>query len=368
MLAKGLAVTYSQSVAHSLTSAMPVVASNPMPALFKRLRKIGFDEAFLRTAVLPDWWNDDLAESPVTRSQIEMRVARRLGLPLADIADPSKTLQMPPAAGVRLKRAKASSTLADITPGLTVARNAVRQLVPCLRDMKLLPAYLTPEQLRTWIQGRQKVVDLAGLVEACWAHGIAVFHFAPLPEHAKRFAGVAYFEGTTPIIILASGWDSPPRLAYYLAHEIGHVLCGHVKPGGDVLADEDIDGGNADPQEREADDAAMILLTGHKTVELKPVSGLTAVKFCYSARELQAKTNVHAGTLVLIYGKTASRMPLAISALKLMNLDTGGRAIIAEALQRHLLSVAQEGDHPLADIPGPVLELLHLFGINSAGD
>lgn len=93
-----------------------------MPTLFRRLKKIGYDEEFLRRVVLPDWWDDALADDPTSRVQIELRVAQRLSLPLADVANPEKPRQLARATDIRLKRAKAGMERADVLPGLIAAR------------------------------------------------------------------------------------------------------------------------------------------------------------------------------------------------------------------------------------------------------
>jgi hypothetical protein len=345
---------------------MPAASAPLMPALFRRLTNIGYDEAFVRRVVLPDWWDDSLADDPTSRVQIELRVAQRLSLPLADVADPRKPLQLVKATDVRLKRAKAGTDRADVAPGLIAARNAVALVLPHLRNVPPLPANLTVGDLRRWILARNKTVDLGELAEACWAHGIALFHFAPLPTAAKKFAGMAYYEGNRPVIVLASGYDAPPRQAFYLAHEISHVLRGHVKPGGEMLADSDLDTKTEDKQEREADGDALELLTGEQVPSFKPTYGMTAPKLRAAAERYEAEKNVHAGTVALVYGKTAQRMPVAVAALKLMNMDAGARAIVAEALGRRLV-VPIKGSHPLAELPGSVVELLPIFGIECRG-
>lgn len=337
-----------------------------MPSLLRRLKSIGYDEAFVRRVVLPDWWDDALADDPTSRVQIEMRVAQRLSLPLADVTDPHKALHLPKAAAICLKRAKAGTERANILPGLIAARNAVRLVLPHLRDVPPLPANLTVSDLRRWILERRATVDLSGLVEACWAHGIAVFHFAPLPALAKKFAGMAYYEGNRPVIVLASGYDAPPRLAFYLAHEISHVLRGHVKPGGEMLADSDLDSSTEDKQEREADGDALELVTGQRTPGFKSKYGLTAPKLRAAAERHGEENSIHAGTVALVYGKTARRMPVAIAALKLMNMDTGARAIMAEGLQRRLVTGGKDM-HPFSELSGAVVEMLPVFGVECQG-
>lgn len=335
-----------------------------MPTLIRRLKSVGYDEAFLRRVVLPDWWDDSLGADPTSRAQIELRVAQRLSLPLVDVADPRKPLQLPDTRCVRLKRAKVGTGQDEIAPGLIAARNAVALVLPHLQDVPPLPANLTPAALRRWVVTGQGIVDFGALVQACWAHGIAVFHFAPLPTAAKKFAGMAYYEGDRPVIVLASGNDAPPRMAFYLAHEIGHIIRGHVRPGGEMLADSDLDSGTEDQQEKEADGDALELLTGKRTPGFHPTFGMTGPKLRAFAERYQVEHGVHAGTVALIYGKTAQRMPVAAAALKLMNMDAGARAIVAEAVWRRLVSAV---GHPCADLPGAVVELLPVFGVNCRG-
>lgn len=328
-----------------------------MPTLFRRLRAVGFDEDFVRRVVLPDWWDDSLADDPGTRWQMELRIAQRLSLSLEDLSDPDRPLRVAGTHGIRLKRARAGTARSEVSPGMIAARNAVALVLPHLVAVPPLPACLNAPAFRQWILGRRSPVDLAGLVDACWSHGIAVLHFAPVPRNTRKFAGMTYFEGPRPVVVLASGHDAPPRLAFYLAHEVGHILRGHVVPGGDMLVDTDLDQATEDLQEREADGDALEILTGDRSPGFRPRYGLTADKLVHAVRQHEAKHGIHAGTVALIYGKTAARMPAASSALKLMKMDTGGRAILAEALSRRLPSEA-------SDLPGAALEVLPFLGID----
>ena len=329
--------------------------------LYRRLKAVGFDRAFLQSAVLPDWWEDALAANAATRSQIELHLAQRLGLPLADLRDPHQPLTLPGTHDVRLKRATSAAKRGDIAPGMIVARRTAQIVLPHLRDVPPLPAHLNIRDLRLWILARHRAVDLPALLDAAWAHGIAVFHFSPLPLAGRKFAGMAYYEDKRPIVILATGYDAPPRVAFYLAHEIAHILRGHVKPGGAMLADADFDRRAEDKEEREADGDALELLTGERQPAFPTIYGMTAAKLAPKARAYEREHRVHAGTVALIYGKTANRMPVAIQALKLMNMDTGARRLISDALRRRIF-VEEAGLDPAAAVPSEVLEVLPVFG------
>jgi len=340
---------------------MPTASSkSPLAGLFRRLKKVGYDQPFLRLAVLPDWWDDQLADNATAWAQMQLRVAQRLSLPLADLMDAAKPLSIAGTGKFRLKRAKTATQRAVVAPGMIAAHNAVHLVAPHLPEMPDLPANLTAAGLRQWVLNRNSTVDLGGLVEAGWIHGIAFFHFSPLPT--RKFAGMAYYEGDRPVVVLASGHDEPPRLAFHLAHEIGHVIRGHVKPGGPILAEASFDSAGEDQDEREADMDALELLTGRKDHQLGPLYGMTALKLANESCREEQRSGIHAGTLALIYGKSAKRMPVAVNALKLMNMGSGARAIIAGALGRRLRGKTDDAD----ELSGAVVELLPLFALHDA--
>ena len=338
---------------------MPAAAS--LAPLYRRLKTAGFDRGFLRLAVLPDWWDDSLAANATTRSQVEWHVAQRLGVPLAQLRDPAQPITLPGTDDVRLKRATGGAKRGDIAPGMIVARRTAAIVLPHLRNVPPLPAHLSVGDLRTWILTRHRVVDLPALLDAAWAHGIAVFHFAPLPSAARKFAGMAYYEGKRPVVIITTGYDAPPRVAFYLAHEIAHVLRGHVQPGGAMIADADLDHRTEDEDERRADRDALELLTGEREPTFRAKLGLFAPGLARAAREYEQARRIHAGTVALIYGKTAGRMPVAMQALKLMNMDTGARRLIADAMRRRIVS-EEAGLDPATAVPADVLEVLPVLG------
>jgi Zn-dependent peptidase ImmA (M78 family) len=326
-----------------------------MSSIFRRLNAVGFDRNFVRRVVLPDWWDDALANDPASRWQIELRIAQRLGIAVEELADQNRPLSPACTNGVRFKRAQSTAARESIAPGMIAARRAVALLLPHVRQGPQLPAKLTALEIRRRIQKKRSPVDLAGILDVCWEVGIAVFRFNPLPSKTRKFAGMAYFEGGRPVIVLASGYDSPPRLAFHLAHELSHILRGHVVPGGDVLVDSDLDRSTEDAQEREADGDALEIITGDRDPCFEAQYGLTAHKLVKAARKFEAEHQVHAGSIALVYGGTAERMPVAVAALKLMNMDAGASAVLSGALQRNL-----PAPHELS---GDALEILPLVGL-----
>jgi hypothetical protein len=305
-----------------------------MRDLYKRLRRVGFDEEFVRKNLLPDWWEDSLASVPSNRALAEASISRMLGFPVVALRDQARELELPAVSTFRLKRSKKTRP-SEIAPALLLAFQAAASILRAL-DTAAFTGLVSAEALRkTILRGRQ-FIDLSALIDCSWAAGIPVFHLAELPKASKKFAGMAVFCEGRPAIVLASGHDSPAWVAYQLAHELGHIFRGHVTPDSKPLVDGEFDGVDDEEHEDEANRFACEVLTGDPAPDLKAVYGLTAPRLVDIASRIAREHSVDPGVYALVYGKNAGRMGVAQNALKLMGLDRGARTIISNALLRHL--------------------------------
>ena len=66
---------------------------NPMADIYAKLKPLGFDAAFLRRNILPEWWRDTLAAIPSNRQYAVMVLARQLGVTYSSLDDPTKPLE-----------------------------------------------------------------------------------------------------------------------------------------------------------------------------------------------------------------------------------------------------------------------------------
>ena len=73
--------------------------------LMRRLSQAGFKNEFLRPAILPDWWDEAYAKDSDLLPEIEIWVARFLGLPLSTIRDSGTALAAPSYSGAQLRPA-----------------------------------------------------------------------------------------------------------------------------------------------------------------------------------------------------------------------------------------------------------------------
>jgi hypothetical protein len=308
-----------------------------MKDIYARLKKIGFDANFLRRAVLPDWWEDSLATVAANRAMAEAAIARHLGLQISCLRDATAVIAFPALANARLKRSK-NITRADVAPAMLVAQHAAEIVAKNLRDLPKFSGALSASDVRKTMLHDHAHVDFKSLIDFCWSHGIPVIHVKTLPKHTKKMHGMALFCGATPVIVLASKRDSPPWLAFHLAHELGHILLGHVKEGMEPLVDANIDSTADDPEETQADEFACEILTGQKKFQFAPTPNLTAPMLAAAVRAYGKKHGIAAGVATLIYGRSVQDWPLAQTALKHLNEDTGAHAMVDTALSEHTTS------------------------------
>lgn len=131
--------------------------------------------------------------------------------------------------------------------------------------------------------------------------------------------------GPRPVVALASRRDGPPWLAFHLAHELGHILLGHVVAGAEVLADGGLDKRSDDEYEQAADRFACEVLTGAPDgLHFKPTYGLRGRGLARLASEFvkQNRLPVDPGVLCLCYCRTADRWGVAQDALEELRAET----------------------------------------------
>jgi len=312
-----------------------------MADLYSRLKEVGFDAKFVKGRVLPDWWDDSLASVPANRAIAEAAIAKMLRFPIQDLEDPTKKLRLPAVGKVRLKK-RAKTTLPDLRPSILIAEQAARAVVETAQALPHFENDLDAAALRREILEGLPFVNLEALLQAAWGKGIVVLHLSQLPAASKKFSGVSLFRGDTPVIVLASGTDSPPWLAFHLAHELGHIAHGHVKPGDTPLAHGEIGNSDHDPEELEANEFACYVLTGEKQPRFASSYGLTGSKLAFAARDYGRKNKIDPGAVALFYGRTAERLPAAQVALRHLGVDRGGHATIWRFLQEHLVEEPSE--------------------------
>ena len=315
---------------------MPTAAINPF---YAHLKKQGFEQSYVRDAMLPDWWDDTLFENPSNLLTAQMSAAKYLGVRVNDIINENGVKLH--TRNIRLKRGRAE-TPSQVVGAVTAALHAARMTASLMQKCLPFTGMRSALEVRNQLLSRPEcsVPNLSNLLDYCWQHGIGVVHVTRMPRvsGAKKIEGLATFIGERPVIVLCSGRSSPAWLAFHLAHELGHVMREHVKPGELPLVDIKLESIlDDDTDEVEANQYAFQVLTGkpQPVIRGEISSGQELAK---EARKYGALNNVDPGTVALIYGYCQKRIPMAQAALKILekNFSSAGE-LIANAFRKHLV-------------------------------
>lgn len=300
-------------------------ASTPVTvkSAFSSLKAAGYPRSYIEK-LLPDWWDNSLFKTSAGALQFALILRQRLGLDASFGLDGELHIQTD-ARGARFKRrSDTKDSELNVAAGLGVA---IAKLALFCANTPYTPPTRDTQALREEIlalNGKNHV-DFEGLLRLCWAYGIPVLYLKDLPKASKRMTGMAVSIDGRPAIVL--GFNSPqhPRQLFVLAHELGHILCGHLGKDG-VLIDEDIaevtdtlvevTSQRKDTEEREADTFALSLIRNGHAKPLSTVGRLTsgtalAAKAVVLGREL----GIDPGHLILSYAKEHNDWARANQAL-----------------------------------------------------
>jgi len=276
-----------------------------------------------------------MADDDANRALAETYIAR-LGFSVKELRDRHKPLAKLRLPGVHFKRYK-NHVDDKVRASALVAQRVAAVVVQAVGDS--VPDFTGPQtarEIRATILRQHRYVDLGSLLSYCWQAGIVTLQLAQLPAGGKRFDGMATLVDGRPVIVLASGRDGAPWLAFYLAHELGHVMRGHLGSETASLVDLTIasKAGTSGP-EQEADRFACEVLTGYATPRI-PDLKKKAVELAITAASSGPRQGIDPGVFTLIYAKSNDRWAVAQNALKSLDLDKGGRDLVAEELSRRL--------------------------------
>lgn len=273
---------------------------------YSRLRRAGFSKPYVQ-AILPEWWSDEVLTSGSGMVEFAGLIRQRLGV-ISGFDDEGLLDVGFDVASTKLKqRRNLDDDKVQISTSLAVAmaRTALRHL-ESEQDSGDLP--IAPDTIRhSILEQGHPYVTLAGLIEYCWSAGIPVLRLANTPQRSQKAFGYAVAYDGRFAIIIGLNDKRPARLAFVVAHELGHICLGHVNDG-TVLADEvlgEIEESleavdSRDREENEADSFALEILRGANIdAELNIESLASASELALAAMEVSAETQIDPGHLLL---------------------------------------------------------------------
>jgi len=253
----------------------------------------------------------------------------------------------------------------NLTTGNRLERDAIASFGTAIASLLLAAtpgdgrlSRITAAGLRQLVLQQSRYVGLTDLLSISWALGIPVVQLTVFPGPRKRMAAMSVRVGERYAILLAKEAVYPAPIAFYLAHELGHVALGHFQDGAVVVDFEEARPTLAsdDPEELAADRFALELLTGQPDLKVVPaIAHSTASELArvvlVSAPDLQ----IEPGTLALCYGYSTRKWATANAAMKLIYLaprPVGQEVNRVARLQLHLAELPMDGADYVAAVMG----------------
>lgn len=179
-------------------------------------------------------------------------------------------------------------------------------------------------------------VSLSNLIDYCWSLGIPVVHLSP-PE-GKRPDGLAVKMRGRSVVVLCKQEQFTAWLLFVLAHELGHIVLGHIPDDG-VLLDENVKTNLVDAEEEAANKFAIGLLTGDEERRyFTPGRWPNAVQLAKDARDIGRLHHVDPGHVVLNYAYTMGNgfWGVANAALAILEPRRDALGMVRRKLAEHL--------------------------------
>jgi hypothetical protein len=291
-----------------------------------QLRRAGIRKAAI-DAAWPRWWTEAAEASASARNELRFALSRALGLDpralvggdrVAFAATVSARFKALTAAG-----AGEQDALASFGQSLARLLGAARPASP--------PARVAARRLRSFMLDHGIIPSFQSLVALCWSVGVPVVYPEVLPLDAKRMHAMAAGQEGRFAILIAVRDSLYAKAAFTVAHELGHIMLGHLGGAAAFLDQDDPFSGKTDePEEDEANRFALELLTG------RPSPIITSTTDTYNATELAsaatltgANEAIDPGTIALCDGFRTGDWARSIRACQLIQgeaADIAGEA------------------------------------------
>ena len=293
---------------------------------------------------MPDWWNDACGTQSELMPDVEIRIARFLGLSLADVKNPDFSLTPTKYGNAHLRRVR----FIDEDRLAPVIHSALKIGAAVVRNLRNPESFqdAIPSDALTWrhqILKSQTNVTLDMLLENLWVRGIPVVPIEVLP--APNFQGIACIIEDRPIILLGQRHDEPGHVAFIIAHEAGHIAVGDCALGQPVV-DEAGEVDDDDDMERDADNFAKLVLLGSDSTP--DLTDGNYKKIAEQADQIEQDTGADASLIIFNWARQTRDYTTASMAVKALYVSVGARRNLRRHFDHHVnLDAASETDRAL---------------------
>jgi hypothetical protein len=289
--------------------------TNEAVQIRQRLKQVGLSDAAI-AAAWPEWWSDSADASPSARLDLRFSLARKLGLDARSLVDEEGVPRFIWRDEARFKHLSGESELERAA--IASFGRALGSIILGASSVGQVSLPSDSIAIRNSILRSRPFVSLLDLLVLCWTTGIPVVHLRVFPLPRKRMAAMCARVGDRSIVFLGKDSMYPAQIAFYLAHEIGHIALGHLVRETAIvdLEWEQSSLGGDDQEENEADRFALQLLTGRTDPRVLPTSGTyNAPGLADAVLRSAADLHIEPGTLALCFGYSTKNWAVVNSAM-----------------------------------------------------
>ncbi len=278
--------------------------SDPIKQLSNRLKELDTKLSKELKNYVPDWWDEELNDSPSAVQQLYMNLARYFYLDLKSVLDKTQPLKFKTSV-CNYKHAsnKEQSQLKTATALVSSAARIIAQVTT--PEFKAFPDALTLRKIL--LDAGNACINFKALVRYCWQQGVPVLYLPELPATKKMDAVVVDINGN-PVIAITKKCTHESKFLFLLAHEMGHIFHQHLSVG-QLIIDEEINGDiDIDEQENQANQFAIALLTGEENTHFhSDGQWLKAQELAKVANSKATEYHIDAGHIVLNWANFDSK-------------------------------------------------------------
>lgn len=324
-----------------------MTVTNPqMKRLYSKLQTVGYNPKYIKS-LLPDWWDDEIAETPAGLQQASLILGQTFGVRAETLWTESAEPALKLPQGICFKH-RENIADDDLNVACAVARSLARIVLKVFPTKPRPDFYLDASELRKQLLIDKKWITFEDVLTHCLDLGIPVIHLHHLPQRVKKMEGLAFEQSGRPVIVLTQ--NHPHGYALFdLAHELGHITLGHVTAEHSIV-DQKIDAEADDEDERAANRFALELLTGDPECKIVPTGrNLNGDELATSAMHYGEKNKIDPLHIVLNYAYSKNHWGAANVAINKIakNAPTDQEILRAALLQSLELDDLNEDDYTL---------------------
>lgn len=325
------------------------VPDRQIDMIFRSLESAGFPRS-LQDFLLPEWVTPEVLSDATVSSEIATILAKRLGLRASPLF-----VANPRVESLRRRVIKYKRSIPNKSKNLTAATSiaiSVAEAVASACRVEFIPFVGSAADFRqevlTSFPGNW--LGLRNLLMTCWSHGVPVVYLAELGQGVAKMDGMVVYTKDRPLIILSKVSPLWAWQLFILAHEIAHIVLGHVLPG-DILVDEKLSedsyiSKDNDLDERAADKFAIELLNGRQNATYTLAEDRANFReLADTAYKFGMAHQIDPGHIVLNFANQSGKWGIGIKAAHLLQGEKPpASAVIGEAMWGGINPEALPGD------------------------